>query len=243
MTRDPLYQVTRRLFSDITPFSNLVLRRPLRPYQIEPLRAILNSVLSRRGLEFLLIFPRQSGKNEAVAQLLVYLLNLLQRHGGNIVYAATGDGVGLGIQRLEQRLDNPWNARKWRVRARPDRRILGRAAVIFLSSHPNAFARGQTAHHLLVIDETQDQVASHIEAVFTPMRAARNAIALYIGTVKTTHDFLWQKELEREQVRDGIQRVYMIQPDTVCHQNPDYRRFLDAQVRRYGRHHPIVASE
>jgi hypothetical protein len=110
-------------------------------------------------------------------------------------------------------------------------------------NQPAASTRGQTAHLLLVIDEAQDQVASHIEAVFTPMRAARNAIALYIGTVKTTHDFLWQKELEREQVRDGIQRVYMIQPDTVCHQNPDYRRFLDAQVRRYGRHHPIVASE
>jgi hypothetical protein len=245
VTPDPLQQFVSRCFSDITPFSSLVLERPLRPYQVEPLRAILDSILSRRGLEYLLIFPRQSGKNEAVAQLLVYLLNLLQYHGGNIVYAATASGLGLGIQRLEERLENPWNARKWRVRARPDRRILGRAAVVFLSSHPSAFARGQTAHHLLVIDEAQDQVASHIEAVFTPMRAANNATAVYIGTVRTTSDFLWQKklELEREQARDGLRRVYLVDPTQVTAENPAYRQFLETQVRRYGRHHPIIASE
>ncbi len=242
---DRLHQFLSRCFSDITPFSTLALEHPLRPYQVEPLNAILDSILCRRGLEFLLIFPRQSGKNEAVAQLLVYLLNLYQRAGGNIVYAATGDGVGLGIQRLEQRLDNAWNTGKWRVRARPDRRLLGRAAVVFLSSHPNAFARGQTAHRLLVVDETQDQVASHIEAVFTPMRAAHNATAVYIGTVRTTSDFLWQKkrELERDQARDGLRRVFLVDPAQVTAQNPAYAQFLEAQVRRHGRHHPIIASE
>jgi hypothetical protein len=242
---DRLHQFVSRCFSNITPFSTLVLEHPLRPYQVEPLNAILDSILSRRGLEFLLIFPRQSGKNEAVAQLLVYLLNLYQRPGGNIVYAATGDGVGLGIQRLEQRLENRWNTGEWRVRARPDRRLLGRAAVVFLSSHPNAFARGQTAHHLLVVDETQDQVANHIEAVFTPMRAAHNATAVYLGTVRTTSDFLWQKkrELERDQARDGLRRVFLVDPAQVTAQNPAYAQFLDAQVRRHGRHHPIVASE
>ena len=29
--------------------------------------------------------------------------------GGNMVFAATGDGLGRGIRRLEERLDNPWN--------------------------------------------------------------------------------------------------------------------------------------
>ena len=74
---------------------------------------------------------------------------------------------------------------------RPVRRILGKASVVFLSTHPSAATRGETADWLLVIDELQDQVASHIEAVFEPMRAANNATALYIGTVKTTIDALW----------------------------------------------------
>ena len=240
-----LVQVAVHFEVDISLFSEQVLGVPLRKYQVKPLRAILTSILGRQGQEFLLIFPRQSGKNEAVAQLLVYLLNIYQRTGGNIVYGAISIGQELGIERLEERLENTWNTGHWTKRSRPDRRALGNAQIVFLSTHPAAKTRGQTAHHLLVIDEAQDQLGSHIEAVFTPMRAANNATAVYIGTVKLTSDYLWQKklELEREQEADGIQRVFFVKPETVIAENPYYRDFLDSQVRRYGRHHPIVASE
>jgi len=202
-------------------------------------------VLRRRGHEFLLVFPRQSGKNEAVAQMLVYLLTLLQRAGGQMVYGAVGDGLGRGMRRLEQRLDTPWTRGQWRREARPARYTLGRAAVVFLSSHPRAASRGETADHLLVIDEAQDQDAAHIEAVFTPMRAARNATAVYLGTVRQTTDFLWVKkgELESATAADGIQRVFMVEPETVAAENGAYGAFLAEQVRRYGRNHPIVAAE
>jgi hypothetical protein len=235
----------RQVVIDIDTFSRVVLEAPLRSYQLAPLRAVLDSVLSKEGLEFLLVFPRQSGKNEAVAQLLTYLLNLFQRIGGNIVYGATGDQLGLGIERLEARLDNALNARAWRRKAQPARRCLGRASVVFVSSHPLSSARGQTAHRLLILDEIQDQPGANVESVFTPMRAANNATALYIGTVKTTHDFLWQKkmELERETQRDGMKRVWFVYPEQVCKEVPAYRQFLENQVRKHGRKHPIVASE
>ena len=235
----------RALLADPARFSELVLGQPLREYQLAPLCAVVESVVDRRGLEFLLVFPRQAGKNETVAHLLVYLLNLYRRTGGNVVYGAIGDQLGVGIDRLEQRLENAWNAGRWSKAAGPARRMLGQAGVVFVSSHPSARVRGQTAHHLVVIDETQDQDAAHIEAVFTPMRASTNASALYIGTVRTSSDYLWQKkvELERETARDGIQRVYMVGPDEVIGEVPAYGEFLRAQVARYGREHPIVASE
>jgi hypothetical protein len=231
--------------SDARPFSSLILQKPLRQYQMEPIGAILDSVLNHRGLEFLLVFPRQSGKNEAIAQLLAYLLNLFQRVGGHIIYGAIGNGLGLGIERLEDRLENPWNQGRWTKRLKPPRRCLGKACVGFLSTHPMASARGQTAHHLLVVDEAQDQDAPHIEAVFTPMRAANNATAVYIGTVKLTTDFLWTKklELERETARDGIRRVFLVGPEAVTAEVRAYKTFLDGQIRKHGRHHPIVASE
>src|SRR5512139_3124521 len=97
---DAISRAAKALLADPRLFSSLVLRLPLRRYQLVPLKAILESVLNRRGLEFLLVFPRQSGKNEAVAHLLVYLLNLFQRVGGNVVYGATSSGLGLGIGRL-----------------------------------------------------------------------------------------------------------------------------------------------
>jgi hypothetical protein len=233
------------VLADIERFSRIVLGMPLHDCQLVPLRAIVQSVLRGQGREFLLVFPRQSGKNEAVAHLLVYLLTLFQRRGGQIVFGAVGDGLGRGARRLEERLANPWTGGRWRREAHPRRVVLGKAAVAFLSSHPRAASRGETADHLLIIDEAQDQDANHIEAVFTPMRAARNATAVYLGTVRLSTDFLWRKkaELEAATAADGVQRVFLVPPEMVTAANPAYARFLDAQVARFGRHHPIIAAE
>ncbi len=233
------------IFADPARFSRLILGIPLRDYQLTPIQAVLESILHSTGQEFLLVFPRQSGKNEAVAHLLVYLLNVLQFKGGNMVFGATGDGLGRGLRRLDQRLDNPLNGKFWRKGSRPLRRMVGRACVTFMSTHPSAATRGETADCLLVIDEMQDQVASYIEAVFEPMRAANNATALYIGTVKLTSDALWQKkkELEARQKEDDLQRVFVVSAEMVMAENEAYGRFLKNKVQRLGRGHPIVASE
>ena len=230
---------TPRLFSD------LVIGISLRPYQLGPILALVDSVLNRRGHEFLITMPRQSGKNEAIAHLLVYLLNIFQRSGGNIVYGAIGDGLGRGLGRLEERLDNKRNIGHWTRSTKPIRRSLGKPSVVFLSSHPSALARGETAHHLLVIDELQDQDRHHLEAVFQPMRSANNASALYIGTVRTTSDALWHKksELEPQEQSDGIRRVWIINPEQVIEDNPAYGYFLNDKLKKLGRHHPIVSSE
>ena len=234
-----------RYLNDIGQFSSFILGLPLFDYQLQPLYPIIDSIRHQHGREYLLLFSRQSGKNEAVAHLLVYLLNLLQRKGGNMVFAATGDGLGRGVQRLEKRLNNPFNRDHWRKATRPTRRILGDAAVAFLSNHPQAASRGETADHLLVVDEMQDQQRAHIEAVFTPMRAARNATAVYLGTARTTHDALWLKklELERQARLDGLRRVFTAGPRQVIAANPAYHSFLEKQVQRHGRYHAIIASE
>ena len=200
-TQNMAYKTARKayLLSDISRFSRAVLKMPLYDYQVAPLTAVIDSVLHQDGREYLLVFSRQSGKNEAVAHLLVYLLNLFKREGGNMIFAAIGDGLGRGQRRLHKRLDNPWNRRQWRKATRPARTILGRAAVVFISSHPGAAARGETADRLLIIDELQDQDPLHLEAVFTPMRAARNATAVYLGTVRSRHDALWRKKEELQQ--------------------------------------------
>jgi hypothetical protein len=77
------------------------------------------------------------------------------------------------------------------------------------------------------------------------MRAANNATAVYLGTVRTTHDALWRKkeQLERQQARDAVRRVYIAGPGDVCPQNQHYGRFLAAQIAQHGRDHPLIASE
>lgn len=233
------------VLADIKLFSEHVIDLPLYEYQLEPLRAILRSMTDGRGDEFLLVMSRQSGKNEAVGQLLVYLLNIYQREGGNIVFGALGDGIGRGVRRLEDRLQNTWNVGKWKRRAQPTRRSYGSCNVVFLSTHINAAARGETAHHLMIIDELQDQDASHLEAVFTPMRASTNCTAVYLGTVRTSYDALWTKKRQLEALteRDHRPRVFIVGPTRITAENPNYARFLKTQEEKYGRHHPIIASE
>ena len=243
MTHNILYP--DRYLADINVFSSLILGLPLYDYQLRPLYSIIDSIHRQYGREYLLLFSRQSGKNEAIAHLLVYLLNVLQRKGGNMVFAATGDGLGRGVRRLEERLNNRFNRDEWRKTSRPLCRSLGDAGVVFLSSHSQAASRGETADHLLIIDEMQEQQRAHIEAVFTPMRAAGNATAVYLGTARSQHDALWLKKLELERLtrRDGLRRVFTAGPEQVMAANPAYGQFLQRQVERHGRYHPIIASE
>src|SRR5687768_20461 len=60
----------------------------LRPYQAEAGRAILASVLGRKGLTFSVMMARQGGKNELSAQLELLLLLLHAASGGNGIKAA-----------------------------------------------------------------------------------------------------------------------------------------------------------
>jgi hypothetical protein len=97
----------------------------------------------------------------------------------------------------------------------------------------------------LIINETQDAEGVIVDRRFTPMRAANNATCLYVGTVRTNGDFLWQvkSRLEKRQAADGRQRVFMIGPERVGRENPAYTTFVANQVELLGREHPLIKSE
>ncbi len=227
-------------------FSALVVQTPLRSYQVGPADAVIDSCLNNRGLEFLWVFPRQSGKDEAVAQLCVFLLTLFQRVEAGIVHVFPTSGqLATGITRLSHRLENLWTGGRWWGKSHPSRLGLGLAQVAFFSGHPQARAEGATANLLLVVNEAQDQSEAVINRRYTPMRASTNATALYVGTVRTSGDFLWRKktELETLQAGDGRRRVFLVSPDEVGAENPHYGAFVAEQVRLKGRHHPAVMTE
>src|SRR5437870_13842789 len=85
MSAEKLDRMAYRLLGEPSLFSRFVVGRPLRPYQLEPARAILRSVLERRSDQVSVILPRQGGKSELSAQLAAYLLNLHAAGGGTIV--------------------------------------------------------------------------------------------------------------------------------------------------------------
>src|SRR5512142_1997350 len=60
----------------------------LRPYQKEIALAIKGSVLHGRGLTFVVMLPRQSGKNEVQRHVFAWLLYRAAERGGTIVSVA-----------------------------------------------------------------------------------------------------------------------------------------------------------
>jgi hypothetical protein len=236
----------KRVLKSARLYSAVVIGYPLRDYQLGPVDAVVDSCLHKRGLEFLWVFPRQSGKDEAIGQLCAYLLALFQRVEAGVVHVyPSSSQISTGTTRLDYRLDNIFSGgRQWSGR-KPIRRGLGKAQVAFFSGNPQAKSEGATANLLLIINEVQDQHEPTIERRFTPMRASANATALFVGTVRTTSDYLWtvKSRLERLTLEDGIKRVFIVGPDDVALENPHYGEFVANQVRLKGREHPSVKTE
>jgi len=230
----------------IEPFSRDLLQRPLRAYQLEVVRAIVDSVLQRRGLAFAVAMPRQAGKNECSAQLEAFLLDLFQREGGQIIKAApTFNPQALhSIARLADHLHTLCTARRYR---HPQRHIfqLGRARAIFLSAHPGANVVGATADLLLECDEAQDVDVTKWDKDFAPMAASTNATRVFYGTTWTSRTLLAReiRALRQLQERDGIQRVFIVPWERVAGEVPAYGHYVRAEIARLGLHHPLIRTQ
>ena len=89
--------------------------KQLRPYQSQVGKAILDSVLNRKGLTFSVEIARQGGKNELSAQLEVLLLTLFLGVGGNAVKCAPSfkPQTVISMLRLKERLNDAGYAGFW----------------------------------------------------------------------------------------------------------------------------------
>lgn len=232
--------------ADVSHFSQVVMRRPLRGYQLEPAKAILDSVLHGRGLTFAVMMSRQAGKNELSGQLEAYLLNLFQRRGGQIVKASPTFKPQTinSIMRLTDRLDNDWNRGQWR-RREGYMVELGKARALFFSADPSSNVVGATADVLLEADEAQDIRPAKWTKDFLPMGASTNVTRVLWGTAWTSQTLLAARidALKKEQNRDGRRRVFSYDADQVGAEVPAYARYVAGEVRRLGRQHPLIKSQ
>lgn len=223
-----------------------MLERPLRAYQLAPARAILTSILRGEGRRFAVMMSRQAGKNEMVAQLEVYLLNLYQRRGGQIVKASPTFKPQTinSMLRLEHHLDNAWNRGAWRRRHQVIFE-LGNARCLFFSADPQANVVGATASFLLECDEAQDVSAAKWRKDFDPMGASTNVTTAFFGTAWTSNTLLATTvaELKRLERRDGVQRVFKIDAERVGAEVPAYAAYVRKRVEALGRHHPLIKTQ
>jgi hypothetical protein len=236
-----------RSLRQVTTFTRVFGGIKLRSYQQAAANAIVQSVLHHQGLSIVVMFPRQSGKNLMQAQLEVYLMALLAEEGAEMVkLSPTYQPQSLNaMRRLETALEANFLTRgKWRKSAGNHYRFR-KSHLTFLSAAPGSNIVGATASTLLSLDEAQDIEIAKYDKQIAPMAASTNATRVFWGTAWSAQTLL-ARELraakEAEQ-RDGIRRVFQISSEEVRREVPAYGMFVDEQIARMGRNHPMVRSQ
>jgi hypothetical protein len=219
----------------------------LRAYQEIAIQGVVNSIRKKRGMSFVWIFPRQSGKDEALAILVQYLLALFAHEGGEMVFfnPTFKPQTETSMRRLENRLNsNSITIGKWKRRSGYIYQM-GNAYCTYLSADPSAHVVSATANRLLVVNEAQDVAKLKYDKDIDPMTASTNATRLFSGT-RWTGDTLLEREyqfaLEAEK-QDGLRRVFFFTGEDVAAAVPEFAVHLKGVIARLGRQHPLVKSQ
>ncbi len=242
-----LIECLRKVTRDAALFSEVILKRPLRPYQIEPLREITQAVLNREGGSFSIMISRQGGKNEMSAHLETYLMTLFQLTGGNIIKCAPTFKPQIinSKMRLEALLrQNPLSAEKWKGEWSYIIR-LGEARILFFSANENANVVGATAHIMMEFDEAQDISVDKHDRDFMPMASSTNCPRIYYGTAwekDSLLDLQKQRHLEEESLT-GKRRHFEYPWWVVAECNRAYGDFVESEKNRLGENHPMFRTQ
>jgi hypothetical protein len=237
----------KHLLKSVDTFSKHGSSITLRNYQREPALAIVDSVVNAKGLSFVIIFPRQSGKNELQAQIQTYLLTIFSMIEVEMVsISPTWKPQSYNaMRRLENTLSKNLISRDIWAKHRDYIFRIGKARVYFLSGSPTANIVGTTANLLLSIDEAQDIQIAKYDKEIAPMAASTNATRVFWGTAWTSNTLLAREEQAARALQDadGIQRVWKLTCDQVAAEVPPYGNFVADQVARLGRNHPMVRTQ
>lgn len=243
MRRNDAYALAQR---NMAFFSTHIIDKSLYRYQLEWAQPVYELVRECRPEVFVVIMPRQSGKNETSSQLEVACLVRAGRRGGHIVKTAPTfkPQVVTSIQRFKERADEA----KKRLRFFRYQPIAGyicrfrKASITFLSGASDASVVSATASLMLEVDEAQDMAPPKYDKDFAPMRASTGAPVVAYGTTWTDATLLERFRQDVELGRVGG-KVFVVYPDRVAAENPAYGDFVDSEVGRLGRDHPLVKTQ
>ena len=238
---------TKKLLRQPALFARHASGTKLRQYQAGVCEAIFDSVLNSRGLTFVVMFPRQTGKNELQAQLETYLLALFNDTAVEIIKVSPTlkPQAQNAMRRLERTLNkNLYLSRAWHKEAGALYRS-GEARIQFLSGAPESSIVGATASLLLEVDEAQDVLPEKFDKDVAPMTASTHATRVFWGTAWTSNSLLGRelRVAEQAQAADGQKRVFRLTADTVSAEVPAYRASVQDAIARLGRSHPLVRTQ
>lgn len=234
------------MLTDPSLFAAYASHLGLRPYQVEVVEAIVHSVRNGLGLSFVVMFPRQSGKNEVQAQLEAYLLALYSQKEAEIVkISPTWKPQSINaMRRLERVLkDNPV-VESWQKESGYIYRV-GSARMFFFSGSPETNIVGATASLLLEVDEAQKVRIEKFDTEIAPMAASTNATRVFWGTAWTSQTLLARelRAAREAEAQDGLRRTFVLIADDVAKVVPAYGKHVAEQIARLGRQNPTIKTQ
>ncbi|HBG73843.1 MAG: hypothetical protein A2X27_03450 [Chloroflexi bacterium GWD2_49_16] len=219
----------------------------LRPYQIAPIARLHDSIRNRYGDTIIIVFPRQSGKDEFLIQLMVYMLYIysqfpLSMVAVNPTYKPQTVNALIRFDQVLAR--NPLTSKLWRKHGDFIRRV-DQTRISFLSGDLKSNILGATASLLLMVNEAQDISPTLFQHKLFPMAASTHATCLLAGTLWTSTTFLSQeiRHARYFEKLDDRKRVFMVDADHVRQVLPAYGAHVDSVVARWGRQHPLVKTQ
>jgi len=213
----------------------------LRPYQVEPFRAIMRAAINNEGGTYTVMFARQAGKNETSAHLERALLTAHIDHRRTGIKAAPTlvPQAQISRDRLRKLLDQAGLAGIYRER---DHFLwLVKSRWAFLSAGKEANVIGLTADLLLEADEAQDIDPAKFDKDFRPMAATTDAPVVMWGTAWTGDTLLAQAIAANADPHP--ERNFRVPWDVVAELVPAYARYVEAERARLGANHPLFLTQ
>jgi hypothetical protein len=238
---------TQYLLKDVLRFSAALSGVCLRRYQEEIATAVVDSVIDKKGLSFVVMLPRQSGKNEVQAQIEAYLLTLFMNMDYEIVKVSPTwkPQSANAMRRLERTFSRNLALKDRWIKESGYIYRVNQTRILFLSASPTANVVGATASLLLECDEAQDVEIAKWDRDIAPMAASTNATRVFYGTAWTSKSLLARelRAARAAQELDGIQRVFIRNGYEVGKEVPAYMKHVEEQIARLGRQHPMVKTQ
>jgi hypothetical protein len=238
----------------IGSFAEHILEKPLYPYQIEAGNAILESVLSGAGRTITCLCARQTGKNQLSAVLEAYILFAMES-GTMVKCAPTWKPQAVNSRmRLLSMLEAPLTRdRVWRsfgyiigLAPTPEQvKAQTGPKLLLFSAGPESNIVGATASLLLEVDEAQDIALEKYDVQLRPMASTTNATTVMYGTAWSDDTLLARQKvhnLDLEQ-RDGIRRHFEYDWRVLAAINPQYKKFVEAEIERLGYDHVSIRTQ
>lgn len=247
------------LVDKIVLFMHELIGFELFPYQIDFAKRLIESVIINDGEEVTALFSRQSGKSEAVADVVAALMILLPKlaimyptilgkfkNGFWVgMFAPTDDQVETLFSRCVTRLTSE-RATEMLLDPELDDLAEGKGKKVTLKKS-GSMCRMQTAnprakiesksYHLIIVDEAQDTDDYVVRKSIHPMGAFYNATLCKTGTPTTRKgDFYKAIQHNKRRATKRGHRVNHFEADWkyCAKHNKNYDRYVRKEMRRLG---------